>query len=95
MGKNKKQYNKRIPDRNKINLMDIHRRVVNTGMSYRAVKPSSWIRILYVFVAAFSFFAIGYLVASLTIPIWGKAILFGAMTIIGFILSCIITVALR
>jgi len=73
--KPRKRRVKNRPSRDKIDLIDLHRRIATEGRQSRSAK-SRWIKVALFVIIIVAFFLLGYLIASLSVPIWAKILLF-------------------
>ncbi len=61
--------------RDKIDLIDLHMRIATEGRQSRSAK-ARWIKVAIFVIIIVAFFLLGYLIASLSVPIWAKILLF-------------------
>lgn len=73
--KPRKRRVKNRPSRDKIDLMELHRRIAPERRQSRSAK-SRWIKVALFVIVIVAFFLLGYLIASLSVPIWAKILLF-------------------
>ena len=92
--KPRKRRIKNRPSRDKIDLIDLHRRITAEIRQSRSAKPR-WIKVALFVTAIVAFFLLGYLIASLAVPIWAKILLFIFIAILALVMSEIMTVLLR
>ena len=71
----------------KIDLIELHRNIVETERQSSRTKPV-WIRgVLFVLIACSGFALMGYLIPTLPIPTWAKVLLLIFIGALGFVLS--------
>ena len=73
--KPRKRRTKSRPTRDRIDLMDLHMRIAMERRQIRSAK-SRWIKVALFVIIIVAFFLLGYLIASLSVPIWAKILLF-------------------
>ena len=66
---------KKRPTRDRIDLMDLHRRIASERRPIRSARYR-WIKVALFVIVIVAFFLLGYLIASLSVPIWAKILLF-------------------
>lgn len=91
--KPRKRHTKSRPTRDSIDLVDLHRRIVEDGRRRITARPI-WLRVTLLVIAVTAFFLIGYLLAALSVPIWAKILLFIVIAIMALVMSCVMTALL-
>lgn len=88
-------YNKGIPSRDVIDIMDIHRNISKSHKYNKDAKAKRIIGLVLAFISIGIFFFLGYLVAGLYMPIWAKTLIFVMIAVLGLIPGYIAAVLLR
>lgn len=84
--KPRKRRVKNRPSRDRIDLMDLHRRIASERRQGRSAK-STWIKVALFVIIIVAFFLLGYLIAFLSVPIWAKVLLFIFIAILALMVS--------
>ena len=82
-------------NRDRIDLIRLHRDIVATGRRRRSARRSRVRGAFLAFMAILVFFALGYLVAALSVSMWVKVILFVIIAVVGFSLSYLVAAIFR
>jgi hypothetical protein len=90
-----RSHNKRIPSRDVIDIIDIHKNISRTPKYSGDAKAKRIIGLVLAFISIGIFFFLGYLVAGLDMPIWAKTLIFVAIAVLGLIPGYIAAMLLR
>ena len=90
--KPRKRRSRPAPDRdgNRIDLIQLHKDLASSGRSRGVVKAERSKGWLFALLAVLGFFALGYLIAALSIAIWIKIVFFVIIAIVGFVSSYLV-----
>jgi hypothetical protein len=81
--------------RYRIDLIELHRDIAETG---RRRRPITYTRIkggLFALAAIPVFFLLGYLISGLPVPIWAKVLLLTLVAVLGFVSSYLVAALFR
>ncbi len=90
----RKQTARSRASRKRVDLIELHRQVIETGRR-RKVFKLTWIKALLFIIAVPGFFTLGYWIATLSVSTPVKAIIAFPVAILGIILSYILASAFR
>ena len=88
------RYNKN-QSRNVVDIIDIKKNIVKIHRNQRELKKSRLKGLIVAFASIAIFFLLGYLLASLYIPIWAKVLIFALFALIGLVPGYIVAVMFR
>ena len=91
--KPRKRHNRNRPTRDRVDLVDLHRRIASEERQRGSAKPI-WLRVVLLIIAIAAFFLLGYLIAALAVPIWAKIFIFVFVAVLALIMSCVMTALL-
>ncbi len=80
--------------RKKIDLIELHRRVIETGKRRRAFNLA-WIKVVVFLIAVPGFFLLGYWIAALSVAPSMKALIAFPVAVLGIILSYVVASSFR
>ena len=90
----RKQRKKDWAERKSIDLIELHRRVAETGKRRRAFNLT-WIKVVIFLIAVPGFFLLGYWIAALSVSTPMKALIAFPVAVLGIILSYVVASLFR
>lgn len=88
-------FNDRIPSRNVVDIIDIQKNITKTHRYRRKARRNKLIGLALVLVCILIFFISGYAIASLSIPMFLKVLIFALIALVGLVPGYIVAIMFR